>query len=164
MAGKPGRRRGAVKSNLSLVPSGTDLAWAELRLQGKTYADIGQMYGKAESTIAKAVNKPNVRQWIADRQEDSAAAVQNRILATADELVSAMTDLAMNADNETPHAVRLAALDKLLTRAIGAPTQRSEISGPGGAPVQIQAVEAMIAERLRTVSDADLGLPDDGES
>jgi hypothetical protein len=148
---------------LSTVPAGSDLIVAEKRLAGETLEAIAAALGMSTSGVHKALKRPHVAEWLAERQRDAAEAARLRIIASTEDVVNVIRDLATNSDGETPHAVRLAAADKLLTRAIGAPTQRSEISGPGGGPVQVRAVETMIAERLRAVTDAELGLPDDGE-
>ena len=39
--------------------------------------------------------------------------------------------------------------------------QRMEISGPDGGPVQVQSLAAEIAAQLATVSDKEVGIPDD---
>ena len=155
--------RRANRLGLAAVPAGSDLVIAEKRLAGETLEAIAAALGMSTSGVHKALRRAHVVEWLAERQRDAAEAARLRIIASTESVVNVIRDLATNADGETPHAVRLAAADKLLTRSIGAPAQRSEISGPGGSPVQIQAVEAMIAERLRTVPDAALGLPDDGE-
>lgn len=40
-------------------------------------------------------------------------------------------------------------------------TERTEISGPDGGPVQVQSLAAEIAAQLATVSDKEVGIPDD---
>lgn len=40
-------------------------------------------------------------------------------------------------------------------------SKRTEISGPDGGPVQVQSLAAEIAAQLATVSDKEVGIPDD---
>jgi hypothetical protein len=110
--------------------------WGEANDPGK---------GQSAAKVAPRITAENARARALKAHTPEAEAKRRTTIATIEELKERLT--AVIRDDATPKHVLVQAIDKLADRLEGKPTQKTELSGPDGAPVAVTEIRRVIIDR-----------------
>lgn len=138
------RRPGAVAMQVADDVASRALA---MRLRGMSYPDIARVLGYTNEGARKAV----IRGMAEARTEraETAAEVREQEAARLDRMLTKLADLLDDTDDpQTALAIqdRMLRVQDRRARLLGLDLQRVELTGAGGGPIQIAAIQRVIVD------------------
>lgn len=118
-----------------------------LRLRGHTYVEIGEACGVTAEGARRACQRAMAE--IRTETAETAAEVREQEAARLDAVLVRLAELAEQSADES---TALAVIDRLLrvqdrrAKLLGLDLQRTEITGPGGGPLQIATIQRVIVD------------------
>lgn len=106
-------------------------------------AAIGKNLGLAKQTVWDIMQRPHVRSYVAGLVEHVRAANQRLITSAVGKAITTLVEVCD--DKDATKQVRVNAASALLRSGL---TQRHEVSGPNGAPVQTMQIDPTALEGL----------------